>query len=684
MKKSLSLPDFHLGVCYYPEHWPETLWEDDFRRMRAMHFSVIRIAEFAWSIFEPEEGTFSFAFFDRVMDLAQKHGLKVILGTPTATPPAWLTQKYPETLNARQDGVPYQHGQRRHYNYNAPVYQELSRRVASKMAQHYAPHAALLGWQIDNELNCEVAVFYSDADHAAFRTWLQKRYGTLDALNDAWGAIFWNQTYTDWAQAHLTRPTPSDSPNPHQALDEKRFISDSAIAYARLQAEAIREHDRTHFVTTNGIFGHLDSHQLTDEALDFIAYDSYPNFATLWSDTGEDALADRASGMSLSKARDISPRFCVMEQQSGPGGWVNRMAQPSPKPGQMRLWTWQSIAHGADMALYFRWRTAAFGTEIYWHGINDYHNQPNRRCAEATQVGQELAAVGSQIVGSTYRAEIALLRDYDNEWDGELDTWHGPYTEQSAFQWYKALQTSHIPVDMLSLRPDTTGDDLARYRCLVYPHPAILTEETAALLKEYAAQGGTVIFGCRTGYKDRDGHCPMRPFPGVVADLCGVTVEDFTRIGPHETEPTLRWAGVEGPLFSGPFSDILQVHGAGTRILATYSDDAGWYAGKPALTENPWGAGRAFYYGGVFMVPLVRALLRHLELVSPVARRLTLPRPVELAIRERDGAALAFLLNYSGKPQTITAHEPLTDLLTGETINGGTLLPPYGVRLLRL
>jgi hypothetical protein len=238
-------------------------------------------------------------------------------------------------------------------------------------------------------------------------------------------------------------PDALDAPNPHQALDEKRFISDSAIAFARVQADAIRAHDQTHPITTNGLFGHLDSHRLTDELLDFFSYDSYPQFAALWPDSGEDALLDRRWGMNLSVTRDISPNFCVMEQQAGPGGWVNRIEQPSPKPGQMRLWTYQSIAHGADAVLYFRWRTAPFGTEIYWHGINDYHNQPNRRCHEATQVGRELAAIGDEIVGSRYAAEVALVKDYDNEWDGELDTWHGPYERQSLLAWYKALQ--HAP-----------------------------------------------------------------------------------------------------------------------------------------------------------------------------------------------------------------------------------------------
>src|SRR4051812_48590399 len=354
------------------------------------------------------------------------------------------------------------------------------------MAERYGRHPAVVGWQIDNELNCEGNVFYSAADQAAFRAWLQQRYGgSLDQLNRAWGAVFWNQTYSDWAQGQLTGPTPSDSPNPHQALDEKRFSSDSTIAFARMQADILRELAPSQWVTTNGLFGHLDSHKLTEETLDFFSYDSYPNFSTIFPDQGPAPLLDRRWSWNLSLARAISPHFCVMEQQSGPGGWVNRMAQPAPKPGQMRLWTYQSIAHGADMVLYFRWRTAAVGTEIYWHGINDYHNRPNRRVEEARIVGKEISKISENVAGAYYKAEAAILKDYDNEWDGELDHWHGPFEQESISAWVKALQYNHIPVDALYLDSTTNVKELLRYKLLVYPHPTILTEEAASLLKEY-------------------------------------------------------------------------------------------------------------------------------------------------------------------------------------------------------
>jgi beta-galactosidase len=652
--------------------------------MRELGFSVIRIAEFAWSIFEPAEGTFDFELFDWVIDLAHSHGLQVILGTPTATPPAWLTHTYPEVLNVTQAGIQYQHGQRRHYTYNAPIYRELSARIVRALAEHYRGHPAVVGWQIDNELNCEVNVFYAAADHVAFRAWLQQRYAnSLEQLNRAWGAVFWNQTYSDWAQVKLSGPTPSDSPNPHQALDEKRFFSDSAIAFARMQSDILRELAPNQWVTTNGLFGHLDSHKLTEETLDFFSYDSYPNFSTIFPDQGPAPLLDRRWSWNLSMARAISAHFCVMEQQSGPGGWTNRMAQPAPKPGQMRLWTYQSIAHGADMVLYFRWRTATIGTEMYWHGINDYHNRPNRRVEEAAQIGRELEIIGQRLVSTHTSAHVALVSDYDNEWDGELDTWHGPYMRQSILAWFAALQYQHIPVDALSMRPTTTLADLAKYRVLVYPHPAILPDATAELLAAYVRQGGTVVFGARTGYKDTSGQCLMQPLPGPVAGLCGITVADFTRIGPNESAPALRWCDSDGPaVVAEAFNDVLQIEATSAEVLAEYS--GGYYVGAPALVRNSVGEGSAYYYGAVFNQDAASALIGRLGLVSPVGAWLELPQPVELCIRTHpeSGEQLIFLLNYSAVAQTITLHKETADALSGAQLSGTILLEPFGVRIL--
>ncbi len=677
MIKMVNESRVQLGVCYYPEQWPETLWDDDMRRMKQLNFQYIRIGEFAWSIFEPEEGVFQFELFDKVCDLAAQHGLQVIMGTPTATPPAWLTYKYPEVLNASKEGVSYYHGQRRHYNYSSKIYRDKCATITMKLAEHYKNHEAVVGWQIDNELNCETNVFYAEADHSAFREWLQTKYGTLDKLNDAWGAVFWNQTYSDWQQVHLIRPTPSDSPNPHQALDEKRFISDNTISFAKLQADILRREAPNQWVTTNGLFGHLDNHKLTDDLLDFYSYDSYPQFSSISQEAGDQPLRDRRVSLNLSVVRSISPNFCIMEQQSGPGGWVNRMEMPSPKPGQMRLWTYQSIAHGADMVLYFRWRTAIAGTEIYWHGINDYHNRPNRRVREVEQIGQELMelGLGERIAGKIYKSKVAMVRDYANDWDGELDRWYGPLIWKSEMAWFKTLQYQHIPMDYVFLDSKLNIAELSSYEVLIYPHGAVMTIKTAALLRQYVEQGGKLVLGARTGYKDEYGKVRMEEMPGPVADLCGIIVEDFTLIAGTEKPAYIEWSGDE--LIAEGFNDILQVDSDTVEVIANYKDK--YYAGKPVLTRNRVGQGEVYYYGAAYNELVARKLLDSLSLESPISEWCELPQSVELAIRSNDEGKVIFLLNYAAEAVQLKFKKKVFDQITGRDLEHDVELEAYGV-----
>lgn len=689
MKSAIQLDQLQLGVCYYPEQWSESLWEDDLRRMRELHISVIRIAEFAWSAFEPEEGVFTYELFDKVMDLAHQYGIQVIIGTPTATPPAWLTHKYPEVLNATQDGLLMHHGMRKHCNLSSPKFRELSARITRKIVEHYKDHPALIGWQIDNELNCEVGVYYAEADHAAFRAWVKNKYCSLEELNRAWGTVFWNQQYTDWEQVYLPRRTPNvGSVNPHQALDEKRFVSDNTISYVKLQADIIRELDPNHWVTTNGLFGHLDNHEMTEQLLDFMSYDSYPQFGTLADHAGEsNPLRDRAWSFNLSCTRSISSNFCVMEQQAGPGGWVNRMQMPSPRPDQMRLWTYQSILHGTDLLIYFRWRTAVFGTEMYWHGLNDHHNQDNRRLREAEQIGKEVADIGRLIAGTKYAAHVAIVRDYDNLWDGEMDVMHGPLEWKSVYAWYKQLQLHHIPADVLYMRSQTTLEELQHYHTLIYPHPAIMTEETASLLEQYVQSGGRVIFGTRTAYKNIDGHCNMAMLPGPVAALCGITVQEYTLVNSHAQAPALHWLKDSSShglhlesLTADAFNDVLKVEHPDVEIIAEYASD--YYAGSPALTRKPHGLGEAWYFGAVYNEAIVERIIDQLKWQSPAADWLELPPQVELGIRVMDQKQYVFLLNYSQEPALIHVRKPCVELLSGAQLTDNASIPAYGVWIL--
>lgn len=679
MKNSIW-PRLTMGVCYYPEHWDEALWRDDLRRMKAAGISVVRVGEFAWSKFEPREGEFTSDFFRRFLDLCHAEGMQVIFGTPTATPPAWLTHKYPEVLNAFQDGTLMRHGLRRHYNYNSPRYRELCARIVTYIAGELGHHPAIVGWQIDNELNCECNMFYSQADSAAFRLFLQEKYGTLEALNQAWGTVFWNQDYTDWAQVDVPRPTASGSQNPHRELDYLRFISHSTCSFCALQAEILRRHVAPGvYITTNGLFGHVDNRRMVKESLDVYTYDSYPNFAfPLDGSYNPSALNDRWWSRHLTETRAICPHFGIMEQQSGSNGWHSRMDGPAPRPGQLTLWTMQSIAHGADFVSYFRWRTCTFSTEMYWHGILDYDNRDNRRLREVQEVGRLMAQL-QPVCGADSRAAFALVRDYDNIWDAEIDVWHRRLQQASEDAVFEAAQLTHTPFDILFLEPDATPEALLRYPLLIVPHMEILPAASAALLRAYVEQGGTLLMGCRTGQKDERGHCVMQPMPGLLSPLSGTQVEEFTFCSPAEPPIHADWAGeaLDTPLFN----EVLTAQSE-ARVLARYA--SGYYAGGAALVEHAVGKGRVLHLGSCFSVSNLRRLLGYLGVLSPWQQVVSLPPEVELTARQKDGRTYLFLLNYKPDARTFTLHRDATSLLHGPLTPGEHPLPAFGFEVLEI
>ena len=359
MEKQFRYGTFLYGVVYYPEQWPEAKWDVDLSRIAATGMNVVRMGEGAWSFWEPEEHVYDFSLFDRALELCNKHGLKAIMGTPTYTPPAWLTEGYPEVLRVSFDGKRLTHGSRRHYNYTSPIYWKKSEEIIRALARHYREHPAVIGWQIDNELNCHVDDSFAPSDHLAFRSWCKERYGTLLRLNGAWGTAFWSQTYTDWKQIWLPRPTATYQ-NPALLLDFYRFTSDITIRFAAMQYQLLKSVAPDQFVTHNAFqsMTNVDLYEFTQETVDFLSYDSYPEFKIcnprLLSD-----FRERSEGRLLSKIRGVSRKFMVLEQQSGPSGQIGGILNgnpdylhPTPKPGQMRLWCWNSIAHGADGLLF--------------------------------------------------------------------------------------------------------------------------------------------------------------------------------------------------------------------------------------------------------------------------------------------------------------------------------------------
>ncbi len=674
MRKILNRKKLKLGVCYYPEHWPKELWRDDLGRMLDNGIEVVRVSEFAWNTVETEEGKFDFSFWDEFLDLAEETGMDVIMGTPTATPPAWLTHKYPEVLNCDINGNMYRHGLRRHYNYNSPVYQKFAGRIVEAFASHYAGRKCVIGWQIDNELNCETDVFYSESDSEAFRTFLKDRYGSLDELNSAWGTIFWNQTFTAWDEVTVPRQTLNNTVNPHWHLDYIRFISDSANRWAGMQADIIRKYTKEEdFVTTNGIFGHLDYQRMAKESIDFITYDSYPNFAYCLSMYDEkDDLKDRKWSMNLAETRAISPIFGIMEQQSGANGWTSRMEAPTPRPGQLTLWTMQSIAHGADFVSYFRWRTATMGTEIYWHGILDYSGRDNRRLGEVREVHEKLNSL-SRIAGSCYNAKVGILEDYDNIWDSEYDVWHGRVEKQSRKALFGALQKTHTPFDYIYMDGLSDASSLVKYEVLFYPHATITDEKTVSILKDYVTNGGKLVIGCRSGYKDRTGRCVMDKLPGLLAELTAADIPEYSLIAPDTGKIYVKWG--EDEFEAAVFTDLLCPINDGKQLAEYVSD---YYAGSGALIGNDYGKGKAYYYGSAFTEEAVRVFLKNLDVINPYGEVVTVPETMEIAVRKKDDKEYLFILNYTGTAGHVTFNRTVKDMYTGREISGEHMIEGYG------
>ena len=668
-----------LGTCYYPEHWDRNMWEEDLARMLSHGIKTIRIGEFAWSKVEPREGEFTFAFFDEFLKVVAETEMKVIFGTPTATPPAWLTEKYPEVLNCRMDGVKFRHGMRRHYNYNSPVYQKLCKRIVEKFGEHYAKHPSVIGWQIDNEINCEVDEFYSESDTLAFREFLKEKYGTLDALNKAWGAVFWNQEYTRWEEIYVPRTTIHNSTNPHQTLDYIRFVSDSAVRFCKMQSDILRKYIKTgDFITTNGMFQNLDNHRMTDEALDVYTYDSYPNFAYCLCEDPKHSknLNDRRWSDKLTEVRSICPHFGIMEQQSGANGWNTRMEAPAPKPGQMMLWAMQSIAHGADYVSFFRWRTCTFGTEIYWHGILDYDNRDNRKLEEVKKIYERVQAI-EETAGAENQAAFAVVKDYSNIWDAQVDVWHRRLAWSSEEEIFIASQLNHTPMDYLYLLENTEVEELLKYQVLIYPHGLILSEKKAALLKEYVAKGGSLILGARTGQKDENGKCVMTPMPGLLAEISGSDVKEFTFVGPADENVMMNWDG--NMLETGIFNDVLEPVGTHANVLAKY--EGNYYKGSPALIENTYGKGKVLHFGGTFTRENVKAFLNYTGVAETYQDVVEVPEECEIIVKEKNHKTYMFVLNYSDQKQEIWMKKAARDMDTKEQVEGQISLSAFDTKV---
>ena len=656
----------YYGTDYYAEHWPEERWPLDADLMREAGFNVARLAEFAWSKMEPREECYEFSWLDKAIDILGQRGMKIVLGTPTASPPPWLMSAHPDAFRVRADGVRVTFGNRREYCPTNKTYRHYSACITQAMAEHFKDNPNVIGWQIDNEFGDRC---YCPVCARAFQDWVRSRYKSLDDLNRKWGTVFWSHIYNDWGEIPLPWTT-SGSPNPGFALDYRRFASDSYVAYQQLQVDILRQLCPHHFITHNFMgfrYDGLNYHALA-EPLDFVSWDNYPLIMN--ADAARIAIAhDTMRGLKGSG-------FWVMEEQSGPHGWEN--VGPTPRPGELRLWVYQAIAHGAEGIVFFRWRTCRFGTEQYWHGILDHDGIARRRYHEVKRIGEELKRIRKMIAGSRCRAEVAMLLSYDDRFAFQIQSNNSRFSYSDHFQlYYEALHRLGVPVDIVSPR-----GDLSDYKLVIAPTLHIATEEIISNLQRYVEQGGLLVITFRSGVKDEANAVINRPLPGLLADLSGIEVVEYDSL-PADGRNGLEFV-IPGLLTMGQkrscevWCDIIEPKRA--EVVARYTEE--YYAGWAAVTQNNYGRGETIYVGTIGDGAFYHALMRWLLEKAGIEPLLATSRAVEVTAKEKDGRVLLFLLNHASQDEEVELEERYRDLLTDKEVEGETTIPAKGVLIL--
>ena len=661
-----------LGVAYYPEQWPEERWPIDARMMADAGIGVVRMAEFSWSRLEPHRGAFEFDWLDQALSLMAENGIDVVLGTPTAAPPGWLSVEHPDILRIDGQGRVFPFGHRRQYCPNNTTYHQETRRVVAALADRYGEDERVGAWQIDNEFGERC---YCPRCEAAFRLWLEERYGSLERLNESWGTAFWSHTYRSWD--HVPLPSAGDvplpdgfmqaSPSPAHALDYRRFASESFVRYQRLQIEEIRRHSDapiTHNMRSFR-FKELDFQRLARD-VDFLAWDNYPLL------NASDGWLEPALNCDAIRGLKDAP-FWVMEQQVGPLGWETIR---TPRRGQMRLHTYQMLAHGAEVVCYFRWRSARFGTEQHWYGVLDHDGRPNRRLAELGELAQELERVGGVLAGTRPAAQAAVVYDYDARFALEIQPTNPALAHIDALRdHYGALKRQGVGVDLLA-----PTADLSSYRLVVAPSLYVIDEAVAAALRTYVERGGLLVLGPRSAFKDRTNAVPERPLPAWLDELAGLEVSDIASFldGRAVQLETVGDVGGADAAFGGWFEELAL---KGARPVYRYRDHD--FAGSAAIAINAVGAGRVVYIGGVATEETLA------DLYAWLAREAKLdvfgaPEDVEVVRlrRSESGEELLFLLNYGHEEQTVSVPSELSSHLDGTLETGSLVLEPYGVALL--
>lgn len=565
-----------LGVCYYPEQWDERVWAEDARRMAELGLKWVRIGEFSWAHVEPRPGEMRFGWLDRAIETLGNAGLKVILGTPTAAPPKWLVDRYPSILPVGENGHVRKFGARRHYCFSSRDYRREAARIATAFAERYGKHPYVQAWQIDNEYGDHNTIHsYSPEAARAFRIWLEERYGSIEALNAAWGTSFWSMHYNSFDEIDLPNQL-VEEPSPTHLVDFFRFSSDQVVSFNKMQADIIRAHAPGRPITHNFMSHNTDfDHHTLGADIDIASWDSYPMGGLL-----NGRLSSEEKEYYLRMGDPDQPSFnhdlyrgvgrgkvWVMEMQPGPVNWAAH--NQSPEDGMIRLWTWLAYAHGVDMVAYFRWRQAPFAQEQFHAGLLLPDSTPDQAFGEVEKMIAEMASV--PLPGPRAKAKVALVLDYPSRWAARALPQGATYSSaRIAMNWYSAVSRLGVDIDIIGPHADLAGYALVLVPDMVIADPAFIDR-----LAESKAK---VVFGPRSGSKTVDMHIPATLPPGPIAKLIDIRVTRVESLPSGHSEPVL-------------YGNEIWQSGTWRETIETSSDalarfESSYRKGAPAIAGN--------------------------------------------------------------------------------------------------